>query len=326
MESLKNEIADLYQKDDIISIYIGGGTPSSLQTKYLIKLLEITKIFKLKKDYEFTFECNILDINEELLRILKQYGVNRLSIGIESFNKDKLKIMGRNHTYSDTLNKINLCKKYINNISIDFIYGFNFENWKIVKKDLKSIISLKPNHISTYSLQIEENTLLYLKKYERLNDDSDAEIYKKIVKYLKRKGYNHYEISNFSKKGYESVHNLRYWQNKEYYGFGVSSSSYIDKIRGTNTLSLTKYLKEDYQGEKFILSKKDIMDNHLMLGFRLVNGFNISEFENIYNVKLESVYPIKPLVKNGDLMIKKGNIFINPDKLYIMNEILLKMI
>lgn len=261
-----------------------------------------------------------------MLNILKQYGVNRLSIGIESFNKDKLKIMGRNHSYTDTLNKINLSKKYISNISIDFIYGFNFENWKIVKKDLKSIISLNPNHISTYSLQIEENTLLYLKKYERLNDDIDAEIYKKIIKYLKNKGYNHYEISNFAKKGYESVHNLRYWQNKEYYGFGVSASSYIDKIRGSNTLSLTKYLKEEYQGEKYILSKKDIMDNHLMLGFRLVNGFNILEFETIFNVKLESVYPIKPLIKNGDLMIKKGNIFINPDKLYIMNEILLKMI
>jgi oxygen-independent coproporphyrinogen-3 oxidase len=143
---------------------------------------------------------------------------------------------------------------------------------------------------------------------------------------LKKKKYNHYEVSNFSKKGFESIHNLRYWHNKEYYGFGASASGYIDNIRYTNTKSLTKYLKGDYSGEKEILTKKDIMDNHLMLGFRLCKGINIQEFENLYNTKMEENYPIKPLLKNKDLILKKGNIFINPDKLYIMNEILIKMI
>ena len=151
-------------------------------------------------------------------------------------------------------------------------------------------------------------------------------MYENICKLLKKKKYIHYEVSNFAKKGSESIHNLRYWQNLEYYGFGLSASGYLDKIRYTNTKSLTKYLKQEFNGEKELLSPRDIMDNHMMLGLRLTKGINIEQFEHLYKIKMENAYPIKPLLKNGDLMIKKGNIFINPDKLYIMNEDLLKMI
>lgn len=327
LKCLYNEITDLYNGEVITSIYIGGGTPSSLGINCLKELFSLLKIFNLSENFEFTFECNIEDITTELLDLLRIYKVNRLSIGLESLNVDKLKQMGRIINKKDIKNKILLCKeKGFTNINLDFIYGFNCEDSKIALKDLKDIIKLKPTHISTYSLQVEKNTWLYINNYKRMDDEIDAYIYKKINKYLKSKGYNHYEISNFAIKGYESIHNIRYWENKEYYGFGLSAASYIDGIRSTNTLSLTKYLQGNYVGEKDILTKQDIMDNHLMLGFRLVNGFNILEFERLYNVKLEDTYPIKPLLKNKDLIIKKGNIFINPDKLYIMNEILLKMI
>lgn len=327
LECLKEEIEDVYNNEEIDTIYIGGGTPSSLPSKYLHKLFEIVKGFNTKNLQEFTFECNVNDITKELLEILKENQVNRLSIGIQSFDPKKLKLMGREHTFEDTKEKIKWCREFgFNNINIDFIYGFSFEDKKTIQKDVKQILSLKPNHISTYSLIIEEGTLLYLNKIERMNEDNDAEAYKWICKLLKKKGYRHYEVSNFALKGCESRHNLRYWKNLEYFGFGVSASGYIDKVRYTNTYSLTKYLKGEYTGEKELLTKKDIMDNHLMLGFRLTNGFNAKEFEDIYQVKLEDAYPIKPLLKNGDLCLKKGNIFINPDKLYIMNEILLKMI
>lgn len=327
LNSLKQEIEDAYNGEEIETLYMGGGTPSSLPVKYLKILFSILKVFSLQDLKEFTFECNLNDISIELLEILKENKVNRLSIGIESFQKEKLKHMGRSHTYKEALEKINLCRKYgFSNINIDFIYGFAFEDKKSVKKDIKELLSLKPEHISTYSLMIEEGTLLNLNHTERMAEDLDAEIYKMICKLLKKKGYQHYEISNFSLKGYASVHNKRYWENKEYYGFGLSASGYIDKVRYTNTKSLTRYLKNDFTGEKELLTKKDIMDNHLMLGFRLVNGFNVKEFENLYQVKLEDTYPITPLLKNKDLILKKGNIFINPDKLYIMNEILLKMI
>lgn len=327
LECLKQEIVDNYNNEEIETIYIGGGTPSVLPPKYLKSLFEIIKMFHTENLKEFTFECNLNDINEEMLEILKENQVNRLSIGIESFHPEKLKQMGRNHTLNNAKEKISLCRSYgFHNINIDFIYGFGFENPKIVKQDLKDILSLKPEHISTYSLMIEENTLLKLNNTERLNEEEDANLYDTICKILRKKGYIHYEVSNFALKNYESKHNMRYWENKEYYGFGLSASGYLDKIRYTNTLSLTKYLKYDYAGEKELLTKQDVMDNHLMLGFRLTNGFNIKEFEELYHVKLENTYPIKPLLKNDDLMIKKGNIFINPDKLYIMNEILIKMI
>lgn len=327
LECLEIEIEDTYNNEEIETIYIGGGTPSTLPIKYLEKLFEILKIFKIKQEAEFTFECNLNDLTKELLEVLKKNKVNRLSIGIQSFHEEKLKHMGRSHTFEEAKEKIALCRSIgFSNINIDFIYGFTFDDKKVLKEELKQILSLKPEHISTYSLQLEEGTLLYLNKTERLNEDEDAELYRYLCKYLQQKGYEHYEISNFAKKGYASIHNLRYWQNKEYYGFGVSASGYLDKVRYTNTYSLTKYLKNDYTGEKELLTKQDIMDNHLMLGFRLTKGFNVKEFESLYNVELKETYPIKPLLKNGDLILKKGNIFINPDKLYIMNEILLKMI
>ena len=129
-----------------------------------------------------------------------------------------------------------------------------------------------------------------------------------------------------AKEGKESIHNLTYWNNEEYYGFGLSAAGYIEQIRYTNTKSLTRYLQGNFKGTEEILSKQDIMDNELMLGFRKTKGVNIQEFEEKYNVKLEDAYPIKPLLKNGDLKQKGEYIFINPDKLYVMNEILLKMI
>jgi len=327
LECLKNEIEDNYNGEPLTSIYIGGGTPTALSKKALLYLFEMIKPLNKETLKEFTFECNLNDINKELLEILKNNGVNRLSIGIESFHKEKLKYMGRNHTFLEAQEKIKLCRSLgFQNINIDFIYGFGFETPKILKQDLQQILALEPDHISTYSLMVEEGTLLKVRNFERANDEEDADMYESICKLLKKKKYIHYEVSNFAKKGSESIHNLRYWQNLEYYGFGLSASGYLDKIRYTNTKSLTKYLKQEFNGEKELLSPRDIMDNHMMLGLRLTKGINIEQFEHLYKIKMENAYPIKPLLKNGDLMIKKGNIFINPDKLYIMNEILLKMI
>lgn len=327
LKSLQEEMEDIYMNDEISTIYIGGGTPSILPIKHLKNLFSLLQRLDLSHVKEFTFECNIQDIREELLDVLKTNGVNRLSIGIQTFDVQKLKYMGREHTFTEAAEKISLCRsKGFTNINVDFIYGFAFETVKSVKRDLKRILKLHPDHISTYSLMVEENTLLKLNGYSRIDEDTDYLFYQTICRLLKRCHFHHYEVSNFALAGKESLHNMQYWQNKEYYGFGLSASGYIDKIRYTNTRSLTKYLKGEYSSEKDILTEQDIMDNHLMLGFRLTNGINLEEFKKQFGVNMEEVYPIKPLVKNKDLIIKKGNIFINPDKLYIMNEILIKMI
>lgn len=327
LECLQEEINNYYMGEEIKTVYIGGGTPSALKFHELEKLFSIIKQFDLSHVTEFTFECNLNEINQELLTILVQNKVNRLSIGIESFDPDKLKFMKRNHTFDYAKEKMELIRKNgITNINVDLIYGIPGETLKTLKKDLKLLLKLKPNHISTYSLIVEENTLVGIKNTQNINEDLELEMYEYIKRKLKHKKFKHYEISNFALSGYESIHNLTYWNNEEYYGFGLGASGFLENVRYDNTKSLTKYLSGDVSRNQTILSKQDFMDNELMLGLRKINGINIEEFENKYNVSLFDPYPIKPLLNSKDLIIKNGYIFINPRKLYIMNEILLKLI
>lgn len=324
---LKDEIEDFYQNDEIKSIYIGGGTPSALSLKEIEFLLELTKKLKKSLNLEFTFECNLDDINEDFLKILKQYQVNRLSIGIQTFQKHLLKLLGRNHTYEDAFEKMKLIRSFgFHNVNLDLIYAIPSETKKDLMNDLKLFLKLKPDHISTYSLMIEPHTLLFSKSIKPIDECIDSEMYKIIYKFLKKKKYVHYEISNFALLNRESIHNLTYWNNEEYYGFGVSASGYLENIRYTNTKNLLKYLKGNIDPVREILSKQDIMDNEMMVGLRKRKGICVQEFQEKYHVILEDVYPIKPLLKNGDLKLKNGYLFIPFEKVYVSNEILLKMI
>ncbi len=324
---LEEEIKNRYDNELINTLYIGGGTPSSLDIDFLKKLMDICKIFNIDDKYEFTFECNINDITEEKLEILKKNGVNRLSIGIESFDKKKLKFMERSSNYEEVLEKINLCHNLdFNNINVDLIYGIPGENLHTLKNDLKKMLTLDVEHISTYSLMIEDNTKIGIKGIKPIREELDSKMYKYIVKFLTNNGYEHYEVSNFCKPDKYSRHNLNYWQNKGYFGFGCGASGYIGNVRYTNTLSISKYLNKDIKNMEELLSLKDVMDNEIMLGLRLTKGINLQEFFNKYEVNLQEVYNIKPLLKNKELIYKDGNIFINPKYIYVMNEILIKII
>ncbi len=327
LKQLKNEINDRYMGEEVKTIYIGGGTPSCLSLKEIEFLLKLTDLFKKDKLEEFTFECNIEDINAELLAILKKYNVNRLSVGIESFDEENLLLMKRSNNYEDTLKKIELIRKMgFNNLNLDLIYALPGEKMSILKKDIKLLLKLNPEHISTYSLMIEDNTYLSYKKVNTINEDDDAKMYEYIVSKLSSKGYNHYEISNFSKKGYESKHNLVYWNNEEYYGFGCGASGYISGVRYNNTRSLTSYIKGNINSSEEIISKRGKMEYEVILGLRKIKGINLEEFKTKYQTSMEDEFPIKPLLKNKELILKNGNIMINPKKLYIMNEILLKLV
>ncbi len=326
--ALKSEIEDRYHGDLLKTIYIGGGTPSCLSYPQLEFLLKIATHLNIATLEEFTIECNLNDITEDFLSLITKYNVNRLSIGIQSFNSFVLKKLNRNHTYEEAKEKIDLCRKYnINNINLDLIYAVNGESLKDLKEDLKLFLSLKPNHISTYSLIIEDNTLLSINDEQPISDEEDYDMYEYICKTLKSKGFNHYEISNFAIPGYESKHNLTYWHNEEYYGFGLGAASFVDKVRGENHRNLTKYLNNDYGNNFTLIGKETDMDNEIMLGLRLLKGINIKHFKEKFNEDIFEVYPkIKELIKEKDIIKKKDNIFINPDKLYIMNEILIKII
>lgn len=325
LDNLEKEIKIRYKNEVINTIYIGGGTPSALEDADLIRLMNIIKLFNINSNYEFTIECNIESITESKLKIMKDYGVNRISIGVQSFNDKIIKLLGRCHTKEEVFDKINLTKKYFSNINIDLIYAHS-DNIDILKQDIEDFLKLDIPHISTYSLIIEDNTMLKINGMKNIDEDIDYEMYKYIETTLENNDYIHYEISNYAKRGYESKHNLVYWNNEEYYGFGLSSTSYIDNERITNTKNLHKYLKGTYV-DTFEYEDKDIcMENEIMLGLRKLEGINLNTFKNKFGLLLTKVYDIDELIKNKYLIIDGDYLKINKEYIYISNEIIVRIL
>ncbi len=327
LNALENEIKKYYEGEKIDTIYIGGGTPSCLDIHQLNKLFNIVSLFNIHDVFEFTFECNINDINEELLNLLNKHRVNRLSIGVESFNEEVIKYLNRSHNKKEIFDKIKLVKdKYFDNINIDLIYAVPNESLNMLKNDIKNVLKLDIPHISTYSLMIEDNTILKINNEKSINEDLDREMYDYICKTLKRKGYDHYEVSNFCKKANESKHNLKYWYNEEYYGFGLSAHGYINGIRYENTKNMNKYIEGNIKIEEIFLSKKEDMENYLILGLRKLEGINIKDFFDRYDENIQDIFDIRTPIKEKLLILDKYNLKIPEDKIYIMNEILEKLL
>lgn len=323
LDSLENEIKTNYKGEDIKTIYIGGGTPSSLSIKDLNRLFDIIKLFKYK-DIEFTFECNVEDINDELLVLLKNNRVNRLSIGIETTNEKYLKFLGRTYSKSDIIKNIELSKNYFENISVDLMYALPNETIDELKEDINFIKSFDIPHISTYSLIIEPHTVIYNKGIKNIDEDLDRKMYDLICNELSN--YNHYEISNFGKNGYESKHNLVYWNNENYYGFGLGAGGYINNTRYINTRNIVEYINGNYVLESNELTKDEIVENAFILGLRKINGINKIDFKNKYNLDIDDLDIVNKLIKENKLIDDGINIKINEDLIYVSNSILCEFI
>ena len=327
LEELNEEIKQNYKGEIVNTIYIGGGTPSCLNIDELNKLFEIINIFNKSENIEFTFECNIENINEEKLKLLYNNGVNRLSIGVQTFNDKFLKFLNRNHNKEMIKEKIELAKQTgFTNINIDLIYALKDQSIEDLKEDLNNFLSLDITHLSTYSLIIEPHTKLYIDNIENIEEDLDYEMYNTIINTLESNGYNHYEISNFAKDGYESKHNLTYWNNNEYYGFGLGASGYINNVRYDNTRSINEYLKGNYILDKHELSREEQIENEFILGLRKIDGINKKNFYNKYNIDIKSIDVVNKLLKENKLIEDKKNIYINPDYIYVSNDILIEFI
>ena len=297
LDKLKDEISKYYKGEKVRTLYIGGGTPSILTTVELNKLFSIVNMLDLELLEEFTFECNIESLSNEKLILLKKNNVNRLSIGIQTFNDRYLKLLNRHHTKLEVFEKIEMARLIgFNNINVDLIYAIPNESIKTLKSDLDKIISLNVNHISTYSLMIEPNTVLSINGTLPISDSLDKKMYDVICNALKKEGYIHYEVSNFAKKGFYSKHNSAYWLNDNYYGFGLGASGYIDNLRYTNTKNLSLYLKGNYISQKEILTKDDEITYALILGFRFIKGIDIEKFKERYNVDLLANEKVKKLL------------------------------
>ena len=324
LESLENEINTKYKGETINTLYIGGGTPSSLSIKELKELFRIIKIFKLDNTYEFTIECNFDSITKEKLDLFKENGVNRISFGLETINKDVLKILNRDLDLDYVKEIIDYSNEIgLTNINLDLMYGFSFSNFDNLKKDLEFILSLDITHISTYSLILEKNTLLDIKKYKSIDEDLDREMYEYIHNTLKDNGFNHYEISNFSKDSYESKHNLIYWHNEEYYGFGVGASSYYDDLRITSSRSITNYNKKIYNYEFEELTNNDKYIYEIILGLRLKDGINLDHFKDKFGFSIKKNYNINKMIKEGKVVINNNYLKVPFNNWYVINRILL---
>ena len=328
LKELKEEIKVSYNNDILDTIYIGGGTPSSLNEKQLIELFDVLKILKRNRNIEFTIECNFDSITHQKLDLFKKVGINRLSFGLESLNKNNLEILDRTISKEKVIDTINYCNKIgLTNINIDLMYAIKNETLEILQEDINFIKTLDITHISTYSLIIEKNTKLYIKKYDYIDEDLDRKMYDLICHELK--DFDHYEISNFAKKKeYRSKHNLTYWKNLEYYGFGLGSSGYEGNVRYEKTRSINKYLNHDYIKDNGIeiLNKKDKIYYEIILNLRTKEGINLIDFKKKYKKELDFYYNYKDLLDKKYLVKKNNYIFIPENLYYTSNTIIIKLL
>ncbi len=326
LTNLEKEIKLRYKNELIDTIYLGGGTPSSLDCDELEKLFSIINIFNKKKRIEYTMECNVESLTKEKISLMKKYGINRVSLGVQSFDKNILNILGRKHTKEDVKGIIELLKEEnINNISIDLMYAVN-DDIDIIKNDLKYFLDLDIPHISYYSLILENHTILYNSQYHYIDTDKDYEMYQYIEKTLESNNYIHYEVSNYAKRNYESIHNLNYWNNGEYYGFGLGAVSYINYKRMTNTKNITKYIEGNYLSNEEFEDINLRQETDIILGLRKLEGINLNDFYDKYNKRVEELFDIRWLLEDKKIIIDNNFLKINKDFFYLENEILLYFI
>ncbi len=303
IKALVEEIKSLYIGEALNTIYFGGGTPSVLPINYIKQILDRLKY---NENTEITFEINPDDATPEYLKMLYEIGINRLSFGSQTFHNEILRFIGRRHSAEDTLTAVKKAKQAgFRNISLDLIYGLPFQNLDILINDLAVIKSLDVQHVSTYGLKIE--TPSYFSKHlpKKLPDnDTQADMYLKINEILESYGYKRYEVSNFAKKSFESKHNLNYWNNSEYYGFGLSAHGYINGIRYSNKENLNEYLNNPAcHANEHKVTNKERIEEEIFLGFRKEFGINVFDFKTKFNIDFGDKYK-KIIDKYDDYIIK----------------------
>lgn len=327
LNALEKEIHSFYKGEELDTIYIGGGTPSSLSVSDLKHLFNILDTLKRSPSCEFTIECNIENITEEKLKLFKKMGVNRLSIGIESSNSEILSFLERPYSKEKIISTMDLVKQSgFSNINVDLMYAIPIETMNILLADLDFILSLKVSHISTYSLMIEEHTKLSLKNMTPIDQELDLKMYETIHQKLIESGYEHYEISNFAKPGFQSKHNMTYWRNEKYYGFGLGASGFIHDIRYSNTRSFQDYEKGKYREVEEKISKQLDMENEIMLGFRTMEGISKDTFKKKFGYDFRKIDVVPSLLEQGKLIETETSYYIPFRYWYISNEILIHFI
>ena len=319
----------------VSTIFIGGGTPSVLLPKQMEDILQkIYEIFELERRPEITVEVNPGTVDEEKLQCYKENGVNRLSMGLQSVKDEKLRLLGRIHTYQEFVESYELARKAgFDNISIDLISSVPGQTLQEWKEELETAAAQNPEHISVYQLIIEEGTPFYEKYAEHPellpDEETSREIYLWTGKFLKEAGYEQYEISNYAKPGKESRHNLKYWERGDYLGLGLGAASMVRNIRMSNTKDMRTYLercdkpktiREDVQ----FLEEPRQMEEFMFLGLRKTRGVSKKEFKRIFGREMDMVYEkaLHKCLENGMLLEHKDRIFLSEEGTLLSNMVL----
>ncbi|GGE38207.1 coproporphyrinogen III oxidase [Streptococcus himalayensis] len=327
-----------YEIGKLRTLYIGGGTPTALSAPQLDFLLRhLTENLDLSALEELTIEANPGDLDEEKIAVLKNSAVNRVSLGVQTFDNRMLKQIGRSHQEQDIYENItNLKKAGFDNISIDLIYALPKQTMEQVQENVAKALSLDIPHMSLYSLILENHTVFMNRmrrgKLPLPKEDLEAEMFEYIITELKKAGFDHYEISNFSKPGFESRHNLMYWDNAEYYGLGAGASGYVQGVRYKNHGPIRHYLEAVEAGNARIteehLTLKEKMEEEMFLGLRKKSGVSKKRFEEKFGQSFEGLYGeiVADLITQGLLVPDKEMVRMTQKGLFLGDTVAEKFI
>ena len=315
----------------VSSIFIGGGTPSVLDERLLGDILkEIRNRFKMEEDAEITIEVNPGTANIGKLQAYREMGINRLSIGLQSPQDRELKILGRIHNYEQFLETYQEARTVgFDNINIDLMSAIPDQTYEGWAKNLRTAAELEPEHISAYSLIVEEGTPFAARKLNLPDEDTEYNMYEATAQILKEYGFEQYEISNYARKGRKCRHNVGYWTRQDYLGFGLGASSLYGKERFANTADMKKYLENSRNPEKIrekepSLTREDEMAEFMFLGLRMTKGISKADFQRCFGCTIESVYgEVLEKYESMELLLEKdGRIFLSREGIHVSNSIM----
>jgi len=323
------EVAPRAEKHAVDTVYFGGGTPSYLGAKRLVKILRtVEKQYHLTRDAEITLEANPDSAGDSrTLRSLRRAGFNRLSLGVQSTDDALLQAVGRPHTFEQARLAVEAARSAkIANLSLDLIYGLPSQTMEQWRQTLSDAVALAPEHLSCYGLKVEEGTPLYARRDSETlpDDDAQADMYLYAVAYLAERGYAQYEISNFAKAGYESRHNLKYWTLQEYAGFGPGSHSDFGGVRFAYAKDLDAYIRGELRlSEQQDIPPRDRDTEYLMLGLRTVRGIGAKEFENRFRQRFAPLEALLEMYETQGWCVREGDFWhLTPKGFLVSNQII----
>jgi oxygen-independent coproporphyrinogen III oxidase len=335
VEALRAEISLWHPDGSISTVYFGGGTPNILSPDQLLAAVEdIRRCFHVEADAEVTVEVNPGIGDGRQTTVLPPRDLfNRLSLGVQSLHDDELRLLGRIHSAGEAVRAFRDAREAgFGNISIDLMYGIPGQTAKSWKQTLDGVLSLGPEHVSLYSLTVEEGTPFWdmcrAGRLELPGSDAEADMYEEAIRTLVGAGFVHYEISNFARPGFESRHNITYWKNEPYFGFGAGATSYLDGTRAANVREIEEYIRRIQSGESLVefeerLAARDSMGETIFLGLRMLSGVDKAAFMSRYGISLDDAFPsqIEALMNRGLIQETDGAIRLTHIGLLFANDV-----